>query len=139
MKKESKKASLTDGNILLCGESGSGKELFAHAIHNASPMQKGPFIKVNCATIPFELAESELFGYEKGAFTGARSLGKKGKFSLAQGGSFFLDEISSLPLSLQPKLLRILQDKEIYALGSTHFEKFWALKAGKFHEFYRGP
>ncbi len=122
-KKIAMRAAVTDENILLIGESGTGKELFAHAIHNFSLRAKGPFVKVNCAAIPFELAESELFGYEKGAFTGARIGGKKGKFKLAEGGTLFLDEVGSLPLSLQAKLLRVLQDKEIQPLGSNHSER----------------
>ncbi len=109
----------TDSTVLLTGESGTGKELFAHSIHQYSNRAKGPFIRVNCAGIPFDLAESELFGYEKGAFTGANKMGQKGKFELASGGTIFLDEISAMPLAIQAKLLRIIQEKEIHRLGSS--------------------
>lgn len=107
----------TDANVLLEGESGVGKELFAHSIHNFSKRKNNPFIRVNCPSIPFELAESELFGYEKGAFSGARSEGKPGKFELSEGGTIFLDEVGSLPISIQAKLLRVLQEREIERLG----------------------
>ena len=107
----------TDANVLLEGESGVGKELFGHSIHNHSRRANNPFIRINCPSIPFELAESELFGYEKGAFSGARTEGKPGKFELGQGGTIFLDEVGSLPLSIQSKLLRVLQEKEIERLG----------------------
>ena len=107
----------TEANVLLEGESGVGKELFAHSIHNMSRRSSNPFIRVNCPSIPFELAESELFGYEKGAFSGARTEGKPGKFELSEGGTIFLDEVGSLPLSIQAKLLRVLQEKEIERLG----------------------
>jgi transcriptional regulator with PAS, ATPase and Fis domain len=103
---------------LIIGESGTGKELFAHAIHNESKQKSFPFIKVNCPAIPIEIAESELFGYEKGAFTGASQEGKPGKFELAEGGTIFLDEIGVLPLSIQAKLLRVIQEREIERLGS---------------------
>jgi len=102
--------------VLLRGESGTGKELIAKAIHYMSPRNKGPFIKFNCASIPEGLLESELFGHEKGAFTGAISL-RKGKFELADSGTVFLDEIGDLPLSLQPKILRVLQEKEFERVG----------------------
>jgi len=111
------KAAGTEANILLEGESGTGKELFAHSIHNASRRRSKPFIRVNCPSIPFELAESELFGYERGAFSGAKNEGKPGKFELAEGGTVFLDEIGSLPLGIQAKLLRVLQEREIEKLG----------------------
>ena len=103
-------------NVLLRGESGTGKELVAKAIHYMSPRLKGPFIKFNCASIPEGLLESELFGHEKGAFTGAMST-RKGRFELADGGTIFLDEIGDLPLTLQPKILRVLQEKEFERVG----------------------
>jgi transcriptional regulator with PAS, ATPase and Fis domain len=106
-------------NVLIIGESGTGKELFAHAIHNASTRCREPFIKVNCAAIPSELAESEFFGYAPGAFTGATRHGKPGKFELANGGTIFLDEIGDMPLMLQSKLLRVIQDREIEMVGGT--------------------
>lgn len=108
-----------DSTVLILGESGTGKELFAQAIHNASPRAKEPFVKVNCAAIPPELAESELFGYEPGAFTGASKRGKPGKFELADGGTIFLDEIGDMPLAIQAKILRVIQDKEVERVGST--------------------
>ncbi len=114
------KIAATDANVLLEGESGTGKELFAHSIHNLSRRRSKPFIRVNCPSIPFELAESELFGYDKGAFSGARDGGKFGKFELSEGGTIFLDEIGSLPLSIQGKLLRVLQEKEIERLGGRN-------------------
>lgn len=113
------KAAKGNSTVLLLGESGTGKELFAHAIHNASPRRNGPFIKVNCAAIPENLLESELFGYEEGAFTGARKGGKPGKFELANGGTIFLDEIGDMTIAMQVKLLRVLQEKEIERLGGT--------------------
>ena len=108
-----------NSNVLISGESGTGKELFAHSIHNASLRRKEPFIKVNCSAIPAELAESELFGYEDGAFTGARRQGKAGKFELADGGTIFLDEIGDMPLLLQGKLLRVIQEKEVERVGGV--------------------
>jgi chemotaxis protein methyltransferase CheR len=108
--------------VLLEGETGVGKELFASAIHDKSARKENSFIKVNCAAIPSELMESELFGYEKGAFTGAEKR-KKGMFELADRGTLFLDEIGDLPLSLQPKLLRALEDGEIQLLGAEVFKK----------------
>lgn len=105
--------------ILLTGESGTGKEIFAHAIHQASARRDHSFIRVNCASIPAELFESELFGYRAGAFTGALKSGKPGKFELAHRGTIFLDEIGDLPLTLQAKLLRVLQEKEIEPLGAS--------------------
>ncbi len=107
-----------DSPILLAGESGTGKELYAHAIHRTSPRRSFPFIRINCASIPNELFEAELFGYEPGAFTGASRSGKPGKFELADKGTIFLDEISELALGLQAKLLRVLQEKEIERLGA---------------------
>ncbi|MFZ5947269.1 MAG: sigma-54-dependent transcriptional regulator [Stygiobacter sp.] len=106
-----------DTTILLEGESGTGKEVFAKYIHQKSPRANAPFITINCATIPRELAESELFGHEKGAFTGASSKTKLGKFELADGGTILLDEIGELSLDLQVKLLRVLQEKKFYRLG----------------------
>ncbi len=111
-----------DTDVLIIGESGTGKELFAHSIHSLARPDRS-FVKVNCPAIPFELAESELFGYEKGAFTGAASTGKVGHFEMADNGTIFLDEISSLPLSIQAKLLRVLKEREIERLGSTKTKK----------------
>ena len=111
-------------NVLLAGESGTGKELFAHSIHAASKRRYGPFIKVNCAAIPENLLESELFGYVEGAFTGAKKGGQPGKFELAHTGTLFLDEISDMPVTMQAKLLRVLQEKEVTPLGSETTRKF---------------
>jgi len=111
------KAAQVQAPVLILGESGTGKELFAHAIHYASDRRIYPFIRLNCAAIPKDLLEAELFGYEPGAFTGAGSKGKPGKFELAHRGSIFLDEISDLPLEMQPKLLRVLEEKEIERVG----------------------
>lgn len=108
----------TDANILICGESGTGKELFAQSIHNASSRRNGPFVAVNCAAIPETLLESELFGYEEGAFSGARRSGKPGLFELAHEGTIFLDEINSLPIALQGVLLRVIQEKQVRKVGS---------------------
>ncbi len=113
-----RRAGPSDSVILLMGESGTGKELFAHAIHNASRRRGGPFIKVNCAAIPDQLLESEFFGYEKGAFTGAVKR-KLGMFELANHGTIFLDEIGEMTLPLQAKLLRVLQEQEFHRLGGT--------------------
>ncbi|HTT70369.1 MAG TPA: sigma 54-interacting transcriptional regulator [Anaeromyxobacteraceae bacterium] len=113
------KVAKTDSTVLLEGESGTGKELFAHAIHVESARALGPFVKVNCAAIPESLFESELFGYKGGAFTGAQKHGKKGKFQLADGGTIFLDEVSELPMSMQVKLLRVLQEREIEPVGAV--------------------
>ena len=111
----------TNSTVLVLGETGTGKELIAHAIHNLSPRCGCPFVKLNCAAIPFDLLESELFGHEKGAFTGAVTQ-KIGRFEMADKGTLFLDEIGDIPLALQPKLLRVLQEKEFERLGSgrTH-------------------
>ena len=108
----------TNTTVLIRGESGTGKEMIAHAIHYNSPRAKKPFIKVSCAALPESLIESELFGYEKGAFTGAQGA-KKGRFELAEGGTIFLDEIGDVSLSTQVKLLRVLQEREIERLGGT--------------------
>lgn len=105
--------------VLILGETGTGKELFAHAIHQASPRRQRPFVRVNCASIPDNLVESELFGFEEGAFSGAKKGGKPGKFELAHGGSIFLDEINELPYHVQAKLLRVLQEGEIDRIGGT--------------------
>lgn len=113
------KAARTDSTVLLLGETGTGKELFAHAIHAAGQRRSGPFIKINCAAVPAELLESELFGYEEGAFTGAKKGGKPGKFELAQGGTLFLDEIGDMPPAMQAKLLRVLQERELERIGGT--------------------
>lgn len=113
------KAAHNDSNVLILGESGTGKELFAHAIHNSSRRCKMPFIAVNCAAIPAELLESELFGYEEGSFTGAKKGGKKGKFELANKGTLFLDEIGDMPLAMQAKILRVIQDKCLDHLGGS--------------------
>lgn len=122
-KKEASKAACSDAPVLITGESGTGKELFASAIHYSSKRAKGPFIRVNCGAIPQELLESELFGYEPGAFTGASPRGKPGKFDLAHGGTIFLDEIGEMPLSTQVKLLRVIQEKEVERLGGTRPKK----------------
>lgn len=110
------KISMTDATVLILGESGTGKELLARLIHNNSNRSDGPFVAVNAAAIPKDLLESELFGHEKGAFTGATSL-KEGKFELAQGGTLFLDEIGDMSLDLQSKLLRAIQEREFYRVG----------------------
>lgn len=112
-----------NSTVLITGESGTGKELFAHSIHNASNRQKEPFVKVNCSAIPAELAEAELFGYEDGAFTGARKQGKPGKFELASGGTIFLDEIGDMPFTLQSKILRVIQEKELERVGGVKTRK----------------
>ncbi|MDQ0218744.1 sigma-54-dependent Fis family transcriptional regulator [Peribacillus cavernae] len=146
------KAASTDIPILIRGESGVGKELIAIAIHESSLKAEGPFITVNCAAIPESLMESELFGYEEGAFTGAKKNGKKGKFELAKGGSIFLDEIGDMNYNLQAKLLRVLQQKEMVRVGgndaipldvriitATHQNLELMIKEGKFREdlYYR--
>jgi PAS domain S-box-containing protein len=112
------KAAKTSFSVLLTGETGTGKEIFAKAIHNDSPRANKPMVSIDCAAIPEELLESELFGYEEGAFTGAKKGGKKGKFFIANGGTIFLDEIGDMPLKMQAKLLRVLQEREIEPIGS---------------------
>jgi len=114
-----RKISSSEATVLITGESGVGKEVFAQAIHLASPRASQPLIALNCGAIPTALFESELFGYQGGAFTGAEKKGKPGKLELAQGGTLFLDEVGELPLDLQVKLLRVLQDRCFYRLGGT--------------------
>ena len=114
-----KKVSPTDSTVLILGESGTGKELVATSIHDNSEREDKAFIKLNCAAIPAELLESELFGHEKGAFTGAANL-KPGKFDMANGGTIFLDEIGDMPHNLQSKILRVLQEKEFFRVGGSH-------------------
>ncbi|WP_226670226.1 sigma-54 interaction domain-containing protein [Metabacillus litoralis] len=119
LKERVKSIAATDSSVLIRGESGTGKELFAHSIHLLSHRSDKPFIKVNCGAIPEQLLESELFGYEDGAFTGAKKGGKKGKFQLANGGTIFLDEIGDMSAHMQVKLLRVLQEKEVEPVGSS--------------------
>lgn len=147
-----KKVSSAKSTVLILGESGVGKELFAKAIHDAREASNAPFISINCGAIPASLFESELFGYEKGAFSGADQRGRKGKIELAKGGTLFLDEIGEMPMEMQVKLLRVLQEKKFYRIGGTKeidadFRVIAAtnknledmIKAGKFREdlFYR--
>jgi PAS domain S-box-containing protein len=117
-----KRISKSDSTVLIKGETGTGKELFAHSIYTESGRNIGPFIKVNCAAIPESLFEAEFFGYKEGAFTGALKKGKKGKFALANHGTILLDEISEMPLLMQGKLLRVLQEKEIEPIGASRTE-----------------
>lgn len=119
LKSIAQRAANTGSTILITGESGTGKELFAHAIHQASPRVNQAFVRVNCAALPDNLLESELFGYEEGAFTGARKGGKPGKFELANRGTIFLDEIGDMPLAMQSKLLIVLQEREVERVGGT--------------------
>ncbi|MBK9030540.1 MAG: sigma 54-interacting transcriptional regulator [Myxococcales bacterium] len=112
-------AASSEASLLLTGESGTGKEVLAQAVHNASPRAAGPFVAVNCAAIPRDLLESELFGYEAGAFTGARKGGRPGKFEIAEGGTLLLDEIGDMPLEMQVKLLRVLQEKTVSRLAGA--------------------
>lgn len=119
IKREAQEATGNQLPVLITGESGTGKELFAQAIHHGSHRNIYPFVRINCAAIPKDLLESELFGYEKGAFTGARASGKPGKIEMANRGTLFLDEIGDLPLEMQPKLLRVLEEKEFERVGGT--------------------
>jgi len=119
LKKEALNAATNQFPVLITGDSGTGKELFAQAIHHASPRKLYPFVRINCSAIPKDLLESELFGYEKGAFTGAKTEGKPGKFEIANHGTVFLDEIGDLPLEMQPKLLRAVEEKEFERVGGT--------------------
>lgn len=143
--REAKRYSRSDAPVLITGESGTGKELFAQSIHNESSRRGGPFVAVNCAALPESLLESELFGYEEGAFTGARKGGKQGLFVLAHGGTIFLDEIGDLSPGLQAKLLRVLQEKVVMPLGgqtvipvdvrvvsATNQDLAWAIAEGRF-------
>ena len=152
IKNIAKKASKNDFPVLLTGETGTGKEVFSNSIHYASDRKNQPLIRINCAAIPSELLESELFGYEEGSFTGAKKGGKKGKFELGDKGTVFLDEIGDMPFNMQAKLLRVLQEKEIERIGgyktipidvriiaATHQDLWNMVKEGKFREdlFYR--
>ncbi|NLV88021.1 MAG: sigma 54-interacting transcriptional regulator [Tissierellia bacterium] len=152
LKKVGRRAAETNSTVLITGESGTGKELFAHAIHRASYRRDEAFIAINCAAIPRDLLESELFGYDRGAFTGARREGKPGKFEQALGGTIFLDEIGDMPLEMQAKILRVLESKEFERIGSNKKIDFdarviaatnenleEAVKKGKFREdlYYR--
>lgn len=119
LKDEALRAAANKAPVLVSGDSGTGKELFAQAIHHAGERKLYPFVRINCAAIPKDLLESELFGYEKGAFTGARPAGKPGKFELCHRGTIFLDEIGDLPMEMQPKLLRVLEDKEFERVGGN--------------------
>jgi transcriptional regulator with PAS, ATPase and Fis domain len=151
-KEKIKKIARVSSNVLVLGESGVGKELFAHSIHNESQRKDEPFVSINCSAIPENLLESELFGYEEGSFTGARKGGNVGKFQLANGGTIFLDEIGDMPIHMQVKLLRVLQEKEIERIGgkipikinvrvicATHKSLEELIKQNKFREdlYYR--
>ncbi len=119
LKEKAARVAKTNSTVLITGESGTGKELLAHAIHNASPRKNRPFVRINCTSIPEDLLESELFGYEEGSFTGAKKGGKIGKFELAQGGTILLDEIGDMNRTMQAKLLRVLQEREIERIGGV--------------------
>lgn len=119
IKEQALRVAAGNSTVLITGETGTGKEVFARAIHFASPRAQGPFININCGAIPENLLESELFGYDRGAFTGALKEGKAGKFELADGGTIFLDEIGEMPLNLQVKLLHVLQNREVERVGGT--------------------
>ncbi|MBV7506132.1 sigma 54-interacting transcriptional regulator [Bacillus sp. sid0103] len=151
-KKLAERISGSNSSVLLIGDSGTGKELFAHAIHNSSMRASLPFVAINCASIPEHLLESELFGYDDGAFTGAKKGGKKGQFEIADSGTLFLDEIGDMPLSMQSKLLRVLQEKEVQRVGgqrsisvdvriiaATHRDLEKLVEEGKFRQdlYYR--
>mgnify|MGYP002776208495 FL=1 len=124
LKRQARRAAQSSSPILLLGETGTGKELLAHAIHAASPRARGPLVSVNIAAVPDTLLEAEFFGVAPGAYTGADRKGREGKFKLADGGTLFLDEIGDMPLGLQAKLLRALQENEFEALGSNRLEHF---------------
>lgn len=151
-KKLAERISGSNSSVLLIGDSGTGKELFAHAIHHSSMRSSLPFVAINCASIPEHLLESELFGYDDGAFTGAKKGGKKGQFEIANNGTLFLDEIGDMPLSMQSKLLRVLQEKEVQRVGgqksiavdvriiaATHRDLEKLVEEGKFRQdlYYR--
>lgn len=123
VKAKAQMAAASSSTILIWGESGVGKELFAQAIHNASPRRQAPFVSINCAALPKELIQSELFGYVEGAFTGAHKGGRRGKIELAHGGTLFLDEIADMPLELQANLLRVLEEKSFLPLGGDKMVK----------------
>jgi transcriptional regulator with PAS, ATPase and Fis domain len=119
LRRAAAQAAMSDLPVLITGQTGTGKEILAHAIHQLSTRRDRPLVKVNCASIPRELFESELFGYEGGAFTGANRQGKPGKFELAHKGTIFLDEVGELPVSMQVKLLRVIQEREVERVGGT--------------------
>jgi transcriptional regulator with PAS, ATPase and Fis domain len=124
VKRQARRAAMSSSPVLLLGETGTGKELLAHAIHGASSRAAGPLVSVNIAAVPDTLLEAEFFGVAPGAYTGADRKGRDGKFKLADGGTLFLDEIGDMPLALQPKLLRALQEREIEPLGSNKLVRF---------------
>ncbi|KHF42026.1 Fis family transcriptional regulator [Halalkalibacter okhensis] len=151
-KRLSKKAAKTNATVLITGETGTGKEIFAQAIHQSSGRSEGPFVAINCAAIPENLLESELFGYVEGAFTGAKKSGSQGKFELANGGTIFLDEIGDMPKHMQTKILRVLEERKVMKVGgseeipinvrviaATHHTLHEKVKEGAFREdlYYR--